>query len=196
MTTVTARALEMRLLISRLMREHRVQPTPVTVPLTEPTPCAMVLEGLAATSDLDLDRVKLRAYAFGFPLLFRRGFPPLLFKHDPAHPAGRIESLSYDEGGCLLIRATVTHELARRCGAFSIGARVIEYEMRDVDGPNFYAVINCAELTEVSLTSTPANPKAVVRHRYRATLFFDQMRERVRLLVSLTELIKQEVRAC
>ena len=65
-TPVNARALEMRLAIKRLQQEHRLAPAPINIPLTMPTQHAMVLEGYASTVDLDLDRTKLRRYAFGY----------------------------------------------------------------------------------------------------------------------------------
>ena len=75
-------------------------------------------------------RMKFRAYAFGWPLLFRGGFPKLLYKHEETR---RIDKLEYDNQGQLRVRATVTHEQARRCGAFSIGAKVLTYELRNTD---------------------------------------------------------------
>ena len=66
--TITARALEMKLRLKRLMRDHGVSPEPINIPLTAPTAHPMILEGYAATTDLDLDRTKLRAFAFGYPL--------------------------------------------------------------------------------------------------------------------------------
>ena len=62
-------------------------------------------EGLAAHTSVDLDRMRLRGYAFA--LLPREAKPPLLFRHDPAQPAGTIESLDYDSAGNLAIRARV-----------------------------------------------------------------------------------------
>ena len=43
----------------------------------------------------------------------------------------------------------MTHELARRCGAFSIGAKILAYEIRDADRPSFHAlVITSAEVAK------------------------------------------------
>lgn len=66
----------------------------------------MALEAYASTTDFDLDRVKMRGWAFGYPLLSRRELPPLYFKHDTSRPVGRIEELAYDDFGNLIIRAT------------------------------------------------------------------------------------------
>ena len=119
-------------------------------------------------------------------------------EHDPAQPAGWIKSLSYDERGNLCISAHVDHPLARRCCAFSISARVIDYEMCDIDGPDFFARIDQADLTEVSLTSEPANPQAVVTSRHPASAkvqFLDTMKQKVAVLCRLTSLIEKEMRA-
>jgi phage head maturation protease len=124
---------------------------------------------LASTTNLDLSRQKFRAYAFNNPCLLIRDYavPKLLFKHDESQIAGVINSLSYDNRGNLRIRAEVTHPLAARCNAFSIGARILEYEIVDGDNENFHALISNAEVTEVSLTDRPANPHAVVQSRSR-----------------------------
>ena len=105
-----------------------------------------------------------RCYSLVLP--FCRPLPPLLYRHDPKQVAGRIDEMSHDSDGNLRIRATVTHEQAKRCPAFSVAAKVTAYELRDEDSPNFYAVITAAEITEVSLTPTPANPNALVLNRY------------------------------
>jgi hypothetical protein len=193
---VTA-ALAMRLKLRRLMREHQVLSEPHVVPLAEPSDGPLVLEGVAAaTGCIDLDRCALRPFAFGFPLWFRRDLlPPLLYRHDPEQVAGRIENLSYDDHGALLIRATVTHAIAKRCGAFSIGAKVLAYELRDADSDRFYAIISSAELMEVSLTSTPAQPEALVKHRYRvspAAEFYSLAGERVARLIEVARLLRLE----
>jgi len=86
------------------------------IPLADPTPHDMDVEGYASTTDLD--RVKMRGWAFGYPLLSWRELPPLYFKHDTSRPIGRTEELAYDDFGNLIIRAIVTHPTARRCGAY------------------------------------------------------------------------------
>lgn len=162
---VSAAALEMNIRIGRLMQKHGIAPTQITIPLAEPTEYPMVLEGLAATTDIDAQRMKLRAYAFGFPLRRKSRDVPLLYRHDPEQVAGRIDEIDYDARGNLRIRALVTHPLAKRCGAFSIGARILDYELRDETGPDFHALVTNAELCEVSMTPAPANPYARVTRR-------------------------------
>ena len=123
---------------------------------------------------------------------------PLLWKHDPDQVAGKIEDIDYDSEGNLLVRAEVDHPLARRAGAFSIAARVNDYEMRDTDGENFYAIINNAELTEISLTDTPSNPEALVMDRHRVSpqvQYLELMTARVAKLIKLTEFIKEQTNA-
>jgi hypothetical protein len=73
-------AFQMRWRLQRLMREHNVECDPVSIPLAPQTDHAMILDGYASTSDLDLDRVQLRSFAFGYPLL--KNLPPLYLKHD------------------------------------------------------------------------------------------------------------------
>ena len=67
------------------------------------------------------------------------------------------------------IRATVTHDLAKRCGAFSIGGRVLEYELHNETTREFYALATRVELIEISITNSPANPFALVQRRYPAS---------------------------
>ena len=55
--TISAAALEMRLTVKHLMRRHGIAPEPCIVPLTVPVAHPMTLDGLASTTDLDLDRV-------------------------------------------------------------------------------------------------------------------------------------------
>ena len=198
--STTGNALAMRLKLKRLCVQHRVQPEPCKIPLRDPSPHDMVLCGFASTDDLDLDRCKMRPYAFGYPLRpLRRQYRavPLLYKHLPDQVAGKIEDLEYDECGNLCVWAVVTHELAKRCGAFSIRAVVLDYTMHDSDTENFYAKINQADLTEISLTDNPSNPHALVMDRYRVNpqvQFFDLMKEKVKRLQQLAALIKQEIR--
>ena len=189
---MSGEALQMRLRLARLMREHQVSNSPASIPLSPPADGPMILDGYASTCDLDLERVKMRGWAFVWPLRCER--VPLLWKHDLSDVAGTVDELSYDDSGQLKIRATVTHRVARRAGAFSVGARVISYEMRDTDGPNFYATIKSAELLEVSLTDAPANPMAVVWHRYppsAASAFYPLIAGRVSRLIALAKLMQE-----
>lgn len=171
--TVTAKALEMQIQLKQLMRQHGITPKPVFVPLAPPQSGddgAIDITGYASTTDIDLSRQKFRAYAFNHPCLLLRNYrrPPLLYRHNENQIAGTVANLSYDSQGNLKICAEVRHAQAARCNAFSIGARVLEYEIRDADNANFHAEIIKAEIIEVSLTDAPANPQTLVRSRHRA----------------------------
>jgi Caudovirus prohead serine protease len=136
---------------------------PVAVPLAGPTDGPMVLSGFASTTDVDLTRMRFAPRAF--PLA---GEPvPLLWKHNPHEIAGTVDSLSYDAHGNLKVVATVDHPLVRRAGAFSVGARVLDYEIRDAGTPDFHALVTRAEITEISCTDIPANLAAPVQCRYK-----------------------------
>jgi hypothetical protein len=89
--SVSAHALEMRLKIRRLMREHNVCNEPLDIPLVAPLDCPQIFEGFASHTSLDLDRVKFakRAFIWDDPL------PPLLVKHDRGTRAGVIDDLYY-----------------------------------------------------------------------------------------------------
>lgn len=90
-------------------------------------------------------------------------------RHDESQPAGIITNLGYDKSGHLRICAH-TDVMARRCNAFSVGARILEYSIVDADNANFHALISSAEICEISLTDRPANPQALVRSRDRAVM--------------------------
>jgi HK97 family phage prohead protease len=195
--TVRTTALEMSLRLGQLMKKHDITLTPITITLAAPTDYPMILEGYAATTDIDHQRMKLRAYAFGFPLRKQFRNVPLLYRHDPTQVAGRIDEIDYDERGNLRVRATVTHALAKRCGAFSIGARILDYEMRDELGPDFHALVTSAELTEVSVTPSPANPFALVQRRSRASARAEFYNDAIKLVSCMQEfvgLLQQEIK--
>jgi Caudovirus prohead serine protease len=190
---VRTTALEMKMRLANLAERHRVKQTAIRVPLTEPTDHPMCLSGYASTSDIDLQRTKFRAYCFGYPLTLR-AMPPLYLKHDSASPAGLVEKLSYDAKGLLLIEAQVTHELARRCGAFSISARVLDYEIKDADSASYHALVTSAEICEVSLTDVPANPNALVKNRvpqFAGGDFYSLMIQKMNCLTRMTNLLTE-----
>lgn len=148
------KALELRSKIHALMRRHRIQNTSCVLPLTPECQTPIELTGIAATCDLDLDRMQLVPEAFGpLPTV------PLLFKHDPQQIAGTINQLTYAADGSLNIRATCTHPLAARCQAFSYAAHVEDYSLHATEGAFFYARINKATLLEISLTENPRTPR-------------------------------------
>ena len=107
--TISAAALEMRLTVKHLMRRHGIAPEPCIVPLTVPVAHPMTLDGLASTTDLDLDRVQFRRYA----CCHGKSRYHCSENMNPAQVAGQIERLNYDDHVNLRIRCTVTHELAR-----------------------------------------------------------------------------------
>ena len=72
------------------------------------------------TADIDLQRTKFRPHA-----LWWHSLPPLYLAHDETTPVGTVDSLEYDQRGRLHVTATVTHDAAKRCNGFSVGARVL-----------------------------------------------------------------------
>src|SRR3954447_9919121 len=142
-------ALGMQLVLRKLMARHNVIPEPHIVPLLEPVDHDMILSGFASTDDLDLMQQKFRKWAFTLGRF--EPLPPLLFRH--GEPAGEILELHNDDSGRLVIRARVTHPLAKRCSHFSVGATVQKWELRDADDPaKFHGLITQATIDEVSLT--------------------------------------------
>jgi hypothetical protein len=122
--------------------------------------------------------------------------PPLLFDHLAEQPAaGSVDWLSYDDKGQLLVRATVSHPTAKRCQHFSVGAKVREYKIHDNGKGDFFAEITRAELTDISLTPTPVNPKAIVIRRSRPSppaQFYSLMVKRVERLIQLANFMREE----
>jgi hypothetical protein len=179
-------ALELRWSLRLLQRRYGIAPTPHIVPPIAPVPYAVVLVGTAATTDLDLDHMQLRPFAFG-------ALPPtvpLLLRHDPATVAGTVQELAYDHNGGLRVRVRVEHEEARRLGAFSVGARIIECMLADGDSERFRGVLERVELTEVSLTDRPSNPRALVVERIPAAIsdWYTLMQRRVECIGKYLEL--------
>jgi hypothetical protein len=157
-------AMQMRFRLARLAEQHGVTPAlPPLLSLAPQSDRPVIVEGIAAhAGSIDSDRQRFRPYS----LALRRPLPPLLFRHDPKQVAGTVDELSHDSDGNLRIRATVDHEMAKRCPAFSVAAKITAYELRDEHTPNFHALITAAEITEISLTPAPANSNALVLHRY------------------------------
>lgn len=161
------KAMALRLSLGRLCKDRGVARTPVVLPLLPSVDLPQILCGLASTTAVDLDRCKFRPFAIVNVGKFIEQ-PPLLLKHDVDRVVGRIEDLDYDDRGNLRISARVDDPVARRCPAFSVAAKVIEYEIIDGGRDDFYALIRKAEITEVSLTEAPANPAALVTTRITA----------------------------
>lgn len=190
MTVITGLALRMRLELAELTRKHGLSAVAARhLPLAPVSDRPQVLEGLASTVDVDADRMRFRAYAFPLSVVSR---PPLLFRHDPTQPAGSVDDLHYDDHGQLVVRTTVVHPIARRCNAFSVCATIRAYELRDVDGPSFHALVTSAEVVEISMTDRPANPQALVARRYptsAAAEFYSLIAQRVACLQQLVPLL-------
>lgn len=168
MTAATGSAMQMQLTLSSLMRRHgAIGAKPCIIPLASPIDGPIDVSGLASTTDIDLTRQKFRGWAFSNLCLYLKGypFPKLLYRHDESEVAGEITKLSYEDRGQLRISAQVSHERAKRCTAFSVTARILEYEIREADSPDFHALISNAEIVEISLTDRPANPRALVLSR-------------------------------
>ena len=62
----------------------------------------------------------------------------------------------------------MTHRQARRCGAFSVAARIRDFTINHADSRHFYAAVSRAELAEVSLVAAPVNQNALVTSRFKA----------------------------
>jgi hypothetical protein len=193
---ITGKALRMRLELSRLAVRHQISaPSPVVVPLASPSDEPIVLAGFACTSHIDLERTRFSKHGLGW-LPWR--LPPLLYRHDSTTIAGTIDELAYTDDGALWIRCVVTNDAAKRCNAFSVAATIHDYELVDVDSPNFYAVVRNGWLDEISLTSMPANPNALVHSRRKVSplrTFHDIMIRRVECLTQLVQLIERGTRA-
>src|SRR5688572_18157952 len=125
--TPTGKALAMRLQIKQLMQRHRIKTEAGSLPLFDPVEHDLIMEGYCSTDDIDGDRVKFGPHSFG-PLTRRERSVPILFKHDPAQVAGTLTDLEFDDFGSLMCWCTVHHPMAKRCGAFSVGAVVHSYE--------------------------------------------------------------------
>jgi hypothetical protein len=118
MTMVHGQALRMRYQLAQLRRQHQVTPAAHVIPLAPASDCPMIVEGIAAHTDTDLDRCKFRAYAF--TLLPWAKPPPLYCQHNTDRTVGTIDHLSYNSKGNLCIRATVTDPHAARMGGLSV----------------------------------------------------------------------------
>jgi hypothetical protein len=187
-------ALAMQLELKRLALQYGVTSEPCILPLTEPAaPHDLIIEGFAATCDVDRSRMKFRPWAF--TLLPWEPLPPLLFRH--GRPAGRLLEMRHDDRGRLFVRALVTDSEAKRCGGLSVAATIHAYELRDVDSANFHALITEATVDEISISDRPCNQQALILHRYRQSPvveYYDHMKNSVTCLQQLVELLKADVR--
>jgi hypothetical protein len=186
--------------LSELMLRHDVTlAAPDAVPLSEPS-APMILEGLASTGDVDIERVQFAPFAFD-PL---PSSVPLHFDHRLDQP-GRIEHLAHNDRGERMISAYVDHPLAVRCGAWSVNGDVLEFTLHDTGSAAFFARVQKIKLREISLVPRPVNPGAKVPRRerpspmsaYIATSLqrHDLLIQHAKCIEKLGELLLKEVRA-
>jgi hypothetical protein len=91
-----------------LMRKHNVRPIErAPIPLLPATAGSQIIEGYAATSDVDAERMSFKRGALTWPGDLSK--LPLLVRHDTSRVAGRI----LDVDGRLFIRARVDDPEAR-----------------------------------------------------------------------------------
>jgi YD repeat-containing protein len=184
-------AMKLKLELAQLAQRHRVTPTiSCALPLAAPASRPVLISGIAASTTVDQDRMRFRSRALVF-LPWR--LPPLLFRH--REPAGEILKLDYDARGRLLVEARVDHVEARRCSGLSLAATIVQYELRDQDDPeNFHALITGADLDEISITPTPANPDCVISWRIPTSPqpeFFDLARQGIGKIIEIVELLRK-----
>jgi hypothetical protein len=114
----------------------------------------------------------------------------------PPSRAGRqILKLEYDARGRLVVDARVDHVEARRCSGLSVAATIQRYELRDQDdSENFHALITRADIDEISITPTPANPDCVITSRFPTSSqpeFFDLARQGIGKIIEILDLLRK-----
>jgi hypothetical protein len=183
-------ALRMKHELHALAARHRV-PLPTGAHTEPPLPCCdgpMLLAGYASTFDIDFERTKfapdsLRWLPWAKPLLFHRHVPVVI---------GTVDSLNYSDAG-LRVVARTDHRLAKLTAAFSIGATIKSYVLRNADSPDFFAEVLVATLDEISLTSTPANPHALVHERMPASLHGPAYTVLVERIARLQQMVRAQM---
>ena len=160
---------ELRQKLTQLRDRHRIAPIArPPLPLLAPVDGPQIVEGLAASSDIDADRMSFARGSLSWPDDLSK--LPLLVRHDVNRVAGRILDLDYDDRGNLHIKARVDDPEARRMGGLSVCTTVIESEVRDEGSPaGFHFVITKAVIDEISLSPLPANAAALVTSRRNVT---------------------------
>jgi phage head maturation protease len=182
-------ALAMQTALQRLFIRDGLTPKSFVAGLVDDPGAPVILSGLASTGDQDGEHCRFASRAFGDVSLAR---VPLLYDHDPDQVAGTVDDLHYDSDGRLVATVTAGHPLARRCSAFSIGARIRSYVIHDNGPGKFFAEITKAELTDLSLVPRPVNPQARVLSRRPPcpqAMFWELTRQRVACLQKLVNII-------
>jgi hypothetical protein len=151
-------ALAMEVALKRRMSFYGVTLATLALSLEPPTSSPMTLEGIAASTTIDLQRVKFMPRCFKWDRKV-----PLLYRH--SDPAGEVDDLWDSREGDLLARVTATHILGRRAPCFSISASVHSYVLVNKDGEDFFAAVTSASVVELSLTTNPCNPVCKVTRR-------------------------------
>ena len=169
---MTGEAFTMRLQLARLMQRHQVAPEPhhPIAPLA-PVDHDVIVEGYCAPAVVDRERTKFAPHCW---MPFQREIP-LLYRHQ-GQPVGEVQEVRCDDRG-LYVRALVTDPAAKLCPFFSVAATIHGYSIQHADDrEQFHGLITCASLDHIAMTPTPANPHAIVLHRYRqspAVQFYD-----------------------
>ena len=179
-----------------LARRHGVtRLAPCRLPLTSPPDHdTLILEGIASAPTLDVDRTRFAPYCFGASLPTSL---PLLIEHDAARPAG-VAAPYYDPQGTLRVRTSPLSGVARQFPAFSIGARIIHYQIHDADRRSFNFEVTQAELTEISLTQHPHLDAARVLQRMRPAAmaeFYGHAQSHIAVLTKLAQFLQREILA-
>ncbi|MBT1511781.1 hypothetical protein KIP88_14815 [Bradyrhizobium sp. SRL28] len=152
---------ELKLQLAKLALQHRVRPIErAPLPLLSGSTLPQIVEGFAATSDIDADRMAFVPGSLSWP--DDLSTLPLVFGHTQ-RVAGSILSLENRTDGKLAIKARADE--GRDLPAFSICAVVTEAEIRNANSICFHGLIHKAMITHVAMTDRPSNPCALVTRR-------------------------------
>jgi hypothetical protein len=113
---------------------------------------------------LDHERIAIRKWGMGFS---NYDLPPLYYRHqEDDGPIGVVTKMEVDAIG-LRVALVTDHPLGRHCGGLSLGYEVDEFQL--VDLPNradyVHMLVTQSWIKELSLTPTPAHPKALITSR-------------------------------
>jgi hypothetical protein len=104
--------------LAQLMCEHGVQPLErAPIPLSPPQAGPQIVEGVAASPDIDAERMSFTRGSLSWPV--DPGKIPLLIRHDPKRIAGRILALDYRPDG----RARLDRRSRSRADGWIVGLR-------------------------------------------------------------------------